>query len=97
MISTVFRNLISNAIKFIQPGGSISIDAEVREQENNLYLHFKDNGIGIPADKLKDLLAIDSDFTRNGTQNEPGSGLGLKLCNQFILRHGGSMFIESIN
>ncbi|HCS21061.1 MAG TPA: hypothetical protein DIW47_10970 [Bacteroidetes bacterium] len=95
MLSTVFRNLLSNALKFIQVGGFIEVFAELRASENEICLHFKDNGIGIPNDKVKDLLAIDSSFTRNGTLNETGSGLGLKLCNQFILRHGGSMRIES--
>lgn len=96
MISTVFRNLVSNAIKFVHENGSISIQAEVLDQKEEIVLHFKDNGIGIPDDKVADLLAIDSNFTRNGTQNEPGSGLGLKLCNQFIVRHGGHMLIETV-
>ncbi|MHB1279341.1 MAG: sensor histidine kinase [Bacteroidia bacterium] len=95
MLSTVFRNLFSNALKFIQVGGFIEILAEFREPEKVICLHFKDDGIGIPDNKAKDLLAIDSSFTRNGTLNETGSGLGLKLCNQFILRHGGSIRIES--
>lgn len=96
MISTVFRNLISNALKFIHPGGTIEIAAEYAKEGREIWLHVKDNGIGIPANKIKDLLSLDSKYTRTGTRNEGGSGLGLKLCNQFIQRHGGSLLIESV-
>jgi len=95
MLSTVFRNLLSNAIKFTQPGGHISLSAEYRQADNEVCLHFKDDGIGIPDDKIELLLSLDSKFSTAGTLKEKGSGLGLKLCKQFVQRHQGSIQIQS--
>lgn len=95
MLSTVFRNLISNAIKFVQANGLIKLRAYATSNKEAVCLEFEDNGVGIPENKIEDLLSLDSRFTTLGTQKESGSGLGLKLCNQFIQRHGGSLEIQS--
>lgn len=90
MLSTVFRNLLSNAIKFSYMGGEIRIVG--RELENkHISIRFEDDGIGIPEENQKNLLSLDANYSTPGTQSEVGSGLGLKLCREFIERHQGSI------
>jgi len=93
MINTVLRNLISNAIKFTNPGGVILVT--VTEEKNNLMVSIKDNGIGIPNDSIYKLFRIDENYSTRGTANETGTGLGLILCKEFIEKHGGEIWVES--
>ena len=93
MISTVVRNLISNAIKFTRPGGEIIITAT--ENQTEVSVSVKDNGVGIPRDMLGKLFRIDENYTTSGTANERGTGLGLILCKEFIEKHGGKIWVES--
>jgi signal transduction histidine kinase len=93
MIGTVMRNLISNAIKFTQPGGRIVVS--VQEKSEKLLVSVSDNGIGIPAEKMDKLFQIDKTYSTSGTQNEKGTGLGLILCKEFVDRNGGEIWVES--
>ena len=93
MISSVLRNLISNAVKFTHPGGVIEIRL-VRLGEE-VKVSVRDNGVGIAAAELKKLFTIDRSYSIPGTQNEKGTGLGLILCNEFIHKHGGRIWAES--
>jgi len=93
MISTVLRNLISNAIKFTNPGGEILISLEKRKDE--FVISVKDNGVGISKNKREKLFRIDSSFSTSGTQNEQGTGLGLILCKEFVGKHKGKIWLES--
>ena len=93
MISSVLRNLISNAIKFTHPGGVIEI--KLNQSESALKISVRDNGVGIEPANLKRLFKIDQSFSIAGTQNENGTGLGLILCHEFINKHGGSIWAES--
>ncbi len=93
MISSVLRNLISNAIKFTQPGGSIDIKAEKIGHE--LKITVADTGIGMLRIDLEKLFRIDQSYSKPGTQNEKGTGLGLILCKEFIGIHKGSIWAES--
>jgi PAS domain S-box-containing protein len=94
MISTVFRNLISNAIKFTKPGGEIIIAAT--ENQTEIVVSVKDNGVGIPRDMIGKLFRIDENYTTSGTANERGTGLGLILCKEFVEKHGGRIWVESV-
>jgi signal transduction histidine kinase len=94
MISTVIRNLLSNAIKFTEPGGKVEIYSTI--SDNKLTLLVKDNGVGISEKNLSQLFRIDSQFRTMGTSSEPGTGLGLILCKDFIERNYGTMIVESI-
>ncbi|QGY47429.1 response regulator [Maribellus comscasis] len=93
MISTVFRNLVSNAIKFTNQKGRIEINAS----ENGKFWQFSisDSGIGIDAETLSKLFDIKEKTQRFGTANEEGTGLGLFLCKEFITKNGGEIFVES--
>ncbi len=89
MISIVLRNLISNAIKFTHPQGTVSIKAEQMGQE--LKVTVSDTGIGIKKDELNKLFKIDQIYSKTGTNFEKGTGLGLILCKEFIDKHNGSI------
>lgn len=93
MLSTIFRNLVSNAIKFSFPKGQILISA-VRKNSEYVF-SVSDNGIGIRSDALDKLFRIDQSYSTIGTQNEKGSGLGLLLCKEFVDKHGGHIWVES--
>jgi len=93
MISTVLRNLISNAIKFTKSGGNIVISAS--ENQNELIISVKDTGVGISNDRLEKLFHIDESYATTGTDNEKGTGLGLILCKEFVEKHHMKIWVES--
>ena len=93
MISTVLRNLISNAIKFTRQGGEISISAQ--HEHKVVTVSVRDNGVGIPQERLDKLFRIDDNETTPGTNKEEGTGLGLILCKEFVEKHGGKIWVES--
>jgi signal transduction histidine kinase len=92
-INLVLRNLITNAIKFTNDGGSVIIDA--KEQEKDWLVSVHDNGIGISRDVQRILFDKTSPYTTRGTANEKGTGLGLILCKEFIEKNGGRIWVES--
>lgn len=93
MISSVIRNLISNAIKFTHPGGEVVIRAELLDRELQIFV--KDNGVGIGSQYIDKLFRIDEAYSAKGTNNESGTGLGLLLCKEFIEKHKGKIWVES--
>ena len=93
MISTILRNLISNAIKFTIPGGEIFISAEKTLDE--VTVSVSDTGIGISKVSIEKLFRIGENYSTSGTQNEQGTGLGLVLCKEFTEKHGGNIWAES--
>ncbi|MEI6276093.1 MAG: PAS domain-containing sensor histidine kinase [Prolixibacteraceae bacterium] len=93
MMSTILRNLISNAIKFTKPGGEITIFT--KWEQNELTISVADTGIGIPPKKLESLFYTDNTFSTSGTLHELGTGFGLILCKEFIEIHGGQLLVES--
>lgn len=95
MLETVIRNLLSNAIKFSFRGGHIRIDAK-KTDNRMISIEITDNGIGIPADIQSKLFSISESTSRKGTENEPSTGLGLILCNEFVEKQGGKIEVESI-
>jgi ligand-binding sensor domain-containing protein/signal transduction histidine kinase len=93
MLSTILRNFVSNAIKFTNHGGKIAIN--VRVTENSTLFEIIDSGIGIPENEIDKLFRLDLDFKREGTNKEKGTGMGLVLCNEFIQKHNGKVWVES--
>ncbi len=94
MISTVLRNLLSNAIKYTRPGGTIVISA--RSNQEKIEVTIADNGIGIARERVARLFRIEQNESTLGTNQEKGTGLGLILCREFIEKHGGRIWAESI-
>jgi len=93
MINTILRNLVTNAIKFTNPGGEIRISAN--EDGEGVTLTVTDNGVGINRADLEGLFRIDKSHSTEGTLQEKGTGLGLLLCKEFIEKHGGRIWAES--
>jgi PAS domain S-box-containing protein len=93
MINTVLRNLLSNAAKFTPKYGKVSVIME--STANFCELSISDSGIGIPKENLEQLFKIEYNLSTRGTENEKGTGLGLILCNEFIEKQGGRIWVES--
>ncbi len=92
MIELVFRNLISNAIKYCNKGGAITISSTVEDQF--IQVCVRDTGIGIAEENLQKLFGLNN-FSTLGTNKELGTGLGLLLCREFITKNGGKIWVES--
>ncbi|GGH04117.1 tetratricopeptide repeat-containing sensor histidine kinase [Mucilaginibacter phyllosphaerae] len=92
MIKIVLRNLISNAIKFTPQGGNIYIDSYIHANER--IISVEDTGIGIQEKDLGKIFAFAS-HTTLGTNKEPGTGIGLKICYDFIQMNHGRMWVDS--
>jgi signal transduction histidine kinase/ligand-binding sensor domain-containing protein len=93
MIRTVIYNLVSNAIKFTNPGGSIIILS--KEFNGDINITVSDDGVGIAKENLDKLFKIDSNISTQGTAKEKGTGLGLMLCKEMIEKHNGTISVES--
>jgi len=93
MLTTVFQNLISNAIKYSNPQGIITINAHF--SNNQVEIIIADNGIGMSAETKNKLFRVNHQISAPGTANEKGSGLGLILCKDFIEKHNGKIWVES--
>ncbi len=93
MVSTVLRNLISNAIKFTKPGGRVSVNA-IRKKDI-LQVEVSDTGVGMNKDLADKLFKFDESVSKPGTHNEKGTGLGMILCKEFVLKHHGEIWVES--
>ena len=93
MLSTVLRNLISNAIKFTKPDGKITVTSVVRH--NELTISVIDTGVGISKERIDKLFKIGEGYSTQGTQKENGTGLGLILCKEFIEKNNGKIWAGS--
>jgi len=92
MIKIIFRNLISNAIKFTPLDGRIEVSYKTDAQYD--YVTISDTGIGMSEEVLQKVNA-QKYFTRTGTLQEKGSGFGLILCRDLLQKQGGTLLIES--
>ena len=93
MMKTVFRNLMSNALKFSHTASEVCINWN--RQEDGIVIEIIDQGLGIPKDKIPYLFDSTKLYTTSGTNLEKGSGLGLILVKDFIDMHSGEIFVES--
>jgi len=93
MITTVVRNLVSNALKFTNLNGKVSISAE--NKDDMVMVSVCDSGVGIKQENIPKLFRIDVHHSTIGTHNEKGTGLGLMLCKEFIERNKGKIWVES--
>jgi len=105
MLHTVLRNLVSNAIKFTGEKGTVvvkskKISGKHKEKKNNfeniIEIMVSDNGVGIDHEVLPKIFTDDEFYSTKGTDNENGTGLGLKLCREFVEKHKGEIWVESV-
>jgi len=94
VLELVLRNLISNAVKFVDYGGIIEISSELKD--SLVFVSIKDNGLGIPEKEIENIFKLDKIFTRKGTAGETGNGLGLLLCKEHLERIGGNIYLSSV-
>lgn len=93
MISTVFRNIIANSIKFTPNKGSINISCKHNEEITSVII--KDDGIGMNEEKLANLFKVKKSKKSSGTNGEMGTGLGMVLCYDLIIKNNGTIRVES--
>lgn len=93
MIDTVVRNLLSNSIKFTPANGAVEV--LLTENDNEITVVVKDNGIGMTPGQLRNLFKIEKKFLSTGTAGETGTGLGLVICREFIEVNKGCIRVRS--
>ncbi|MBN2274196.1 MAG: PAS domain S-box protein [Bacteroidales bacterium] len=93
MITTVIRNLISNAVKFTKNGGEVRISST--DKGDMTEIHITDTGIGMNKETLGMLFRIDTYHSTTGTAGETGTGLGLIVSKEFVEKHGGNIKVKS--
>ena len=93
LASTVLENLVSNAIKFTPRGGSVTISA--KELEDFIEISVRDTGVGISEKDFSKLFRIDGHHSTYGTEKEEGTGLGLVLCDELLVKSGGNISVSS--
>lgn len=94
MIRTIIRNLVNNALKFTGINGEILVKSSRNNSET--IISVTDTGTGMPQSVCEVIFRLDSKYTTRGTQGEKGSGLGLILCLEFVNRHGGRIWVDSV-
>lgn len=92
-IERIILNLISNAIKFTEPGGSILVN--IYDKGESVVISVKDTGIGIPADKHKQIFERFVQVDKSLTRNREGSGIGLSLVKSLVEMHQGEIQVNS--
>jgi PAS domain S-box-containing protein len=92
-IMQTLTNLLSNAIKFSPPGATVWLKAQ--EQEQYVLFQVKDQGRGIPADKLESIFERFQQVDTSDARNHEGTGLGLAICRNIVQQHDGQIWAES--
>jgi len=105
MTHSIIQNLVSNAIKFSNSYGKVTVEAfksdspkpgiESPTSRKWLVINVLDNGVGIPEDIIQQLFKLDGQVSMVGTANEPGTGLGLILCKEMVEKNGGRIWVSS--
>lgn len=93
MLNTMLRNLIFNSVKFTPKNGVVEVSAHYNA--DHVVINISDNGVGMSPEDRQRILHSKETFTRKGTENEKGAGLGLVLTKDFIKRHNGSFDITT--
>ena len=93
MISSVLQNLTTNAIKFTERGGEVTISAF--SESDKLTFIVSDTGIGMNEEQLQKLFKLNKASSSRGTDAETGTGLGLIISKEFVEKHQGQIWAES--
>jgi signal transduction histidine kinase len=109
MLTTVVRNLLTNAVKFTAKGGTVTLNIEASpnpskggafsppsgELEGAYIISVSDTGTGMTPEQVNNLFHLDIKQSRRGTAGEQGSGLGLIVCKEMVEKHGSKLHVES--
>ncbi len=93
MLNSILENVLVNAIKFTEPGGSVAINSF--KENSMISIEVQDSGIGIDPFVLENILRIDISHSTPGTNMERGTGLGLIICKEMVDRQNGTIKIIS--
>ncbi|RJP56945.1 MAG: sensor histidine kinase, partial [Ignavibacteriales bacterium] len=93
VIETVIGNFVDNAIKFSPNGSEVIVSGQ--RKNNTIEISVKDSGVGIDEKVRENLFKVDFKYSSPGTNNEKGTGLGLKICKEFAELHGGTIEVKS--
>jgi signal transduction histidine kinase/ligand-binding sensor domain-containing protein len=102
LLNFILRNLISNAIKFTDTDGTVTVGATFGKTEDinildkMIHIWVKDTGVGMSDDIAKKIFITDQHVTTRGTANEKGTGLGLMVCKEFVEKQHGKIWVESV-
>ena len=94
MITTVVRNLLTNAVKFTSSGGTVTLSV-IAAPNGKYTVSVTDTGVGMTDEERQNIFRLDRQHNRCGTSGEPGTGLGLIVCREFLIKHGSELRIES--
>lgn len=94
LMTAIIRNLLTNSIKFSNPGSRVRVS--VSERDQTVDIHVRDWGMGLSADEIKKILSgKDNIQSKLGTRNEKGTGLGMIIVREFVIMNKGKLSIES--
>ncbi len=93
ILKTILRNLVSNSIKFTNKNGEIKVES--KEKDNKIQITISDNGVGMNQEYANQLFISDSNETKEGTQGEKGTGLGISIVKELIQKHEELIWVES--
>lgn len=94
-VETVVRNLLSNAFKYTQPGGSIFISCGLAENGTKCFVRVEDTGVGIPQNKVSEIFERFFQDENSMSAQYPGTGIGLALSKEIVNLHHGHIHVES--
>jgi signal transduction histidine kinase len=92
-LEIILRNLIANAVKFTAHGGVIKIAGKVNADSIEIYV--EDNGLGMHEEEVKNLFEPGRHFSKIGTNQERGNGLGLLITKEMVRKNGGNIWVNS--
>ena len=92
-IGQTLTNLVSNAIKFSEPGMTVAVDMKARD--GDVLFEITDEGPGIPPHKLEAIFDRFEQVDASDSRQKGGSGLGLTICRAIVELHGGRIWAES--
>jgi DNA-binding response OmpR family regulator/two-component sensor histidine kinase len=94
-LEIVIRNLLSNAFKFTQPGGSIFVTTALSDDREKCYIRVEDTGVGIPQNKVSEIFERFFQGENAKSAQYPGTGIGLALSKEIVNLHHGVINVES--
>jgi PAS domain S-box-containing protein len=94
MLISIIQNIVSNAIKHTEKGGTITVSA--KSKDDKIIVRVKDTGVGMSKEIMKNLFAPKLKYLSEARKKNKGAGIGLLLVKGFLEKNGGEIWVESI-